>query len=140
VFPPFADPPGYRTQATVKYGALSQLTQARQKILENITWKQLVDERFVIAGSPETVRQQLEECIKTLRVGHLFCLMHNGNMPDWKTRYSTKLFAERVMPHLRDLWPSFKHDERWWIHPMDERIRPEERKPGAEKEREEWPR
>jgi alkanesulfonate monooxygenase SsuD/methylene tetrahydromethanopterin reductase-like flavin-dependent oxidoreductase (luciferase family) len=140
VFPPFADPPGYRTMATVKYGALSQLTQARQKILENLTWKQLVEERFVIAGSPETVRQQLEECIKGLRIGHLFCLFHNGNMPDWKVRHSSKLFAEKVMPRLRDLWPDWKHDERWWIHPMDERIRPEERKPGAEKSREEWPR
>ena len=73
-------------------------------------------------------------------IGHLFCLMHNGNMPDWKTRYSTKLFAERVMPHLKDLWPEWKHDERWWMHPMDDRIRPEERRPGAEKEREDWPR
>jgi hypothetical protein len=44
------------------------------------------------------------------------------------------------MPRLRDLWPEWKHDERWWIHPMDERLRPEERRPGAEKPREEWPR
>src|SRR5437879_13139657 len=87
--------------ATVKYWALSQLTQSRQKILENLTWKQLVDERFVIAGSPETVRQQLEECIKGLRIGHLFCLFHNGDMPDWKTRHSSKLFAEKVMPPPR---------------------------------------
>ena len=112
----------------------------RQKILENLTWKQLVDERFIIAGSPETVRQQLEECIKGLRIGHLFCLFHNGNMPDWKTRHSSKLFAEKVMPHLRDLWPEWKHDERWWMHPMDDRLRPEERRPGAEKIGQEWAR
>ena len=140
VFPPFADPPGYRTVNTIKYGALAQLTLARQKILENLTWKQLIDERFVIAGSPETVRQQLEECIKGLRIGHLFCLFHNGDMPDWKTRHSTKLFAEKVMPQLRDLWPEWKHDERWWMHPMDDRIRPEERRPGSEKIGAEWPR
>ena len=36
--------------------------------------------------------------IKTLRVGHVFGLFHIGNMPDEKTRHSTKLFAERVMP------------------------------------------
>jgi hypothetical protein len=53
-------------------------------------------------GSPETVRQQLEECIKGLRIGHLFCLFHNGNMPDWKVRHSSKLFADKVMPRLRD--------------------------------------
>ena len=56
---------------------------------------------FVIAGSPETVRQQLEECIKGCAWAIVFCLFHKGNMPDWKTRYSTKLFAEKVMPHLR---------------------------------------
>jgi hypothetical protein len=44
-------------------------------------------------------------------------------MPDWKTRHSTKLFAEKVMPHLRGLWPEWHHDERWWCHPMEERLR-----------------
>ena len=125
--------------ATIKHGALSQLAAGgRRSSCENLTWKQLVDERFIIAGSPETVRQQLEECIKGLRIGHLFCLIHNGNMPDWKTRHSTKLFAEKVMPHLRDLWPEWKHDERWWMHPMDDRLRPEERRPGADKSGAEW--
>ena len=139
VFPPFADPPGYRTVNTIKYGALSQLRLEAQKLMANLTWKQLVDERFIIAGSPETVRQQLEECIKGLRIGHLFCLLHTGNMPDWKTRHSTKLFAEKVMPHLRDMWPAFKDDNRWWVHPMDERLHPEEMQPGAEKPGQEWP-
>jgi len=46
-----------------------------------------------------------------------------------------RLFAEKVMPYLRDLWPEWKHDERWWIHPMDDRLRPEETRPGAEKPR-----
>jgi hypothetical protein len=45
-------------------------------------------------------------------------------MPDWKTRHSTKLFAERVMPKLRDLWPDWSHDDRWWIKPMEDRLRP----------------
>src|SRR5437879_7713444 len=71
VFPPFADPPGYRTQATVKYGALSQLTRARQKILENLTWKQPVDERFVIAGRPGTVPQQRDERTTGLGSAHV---------------------------------------------------------------------
>ena len=106
--------------------------------MQGLTWKQLVEERFIIAGSPETVRQQLEECITALRIGHLFCLLHTGNMPDWKTRHSTKLFAEKVMPHLRHLWPEWKHDDRWWIHPMDDRLHPEEGRPGAEKARQEW--
>ena len=70
-----------------------------------MSWKDLTEGRYIVAGSPETVRQQLEELIKTLRVGNIFCLLHIGNMPDDKVRHSTKLFAEKVMPHLRNLWP-----------------------------------
>ena len=46
-----------------------------------LSWKDLVDDAFVIAGSPETVRQRLEDLVKTLRVGNLFLLFHIGNMP-----------------------------------------------------------
>ena len=77
----------------------------------------------VIAGSPETVRQRMEELIKGLNVGNIFCLMHVGDMPDEKVRHSTRLFAEKVMPHLRNLWPDWNnHDDRFWIHPMRERL------------------
>ncbi len=27
------------------------------------------------------------------------------------------------MPKLRHLWPEWEHDERWWIHPLDESAR-----------------
>ncbi len=132
VYPGFADPPGYRTIKTLKVGALAQLTEDALAKFPTLTWKQLVDDRYVIAGSPETVRQQMEEMIKGLRIGHVFCLFHNGNMPDWKTRHSSKLFAEQVMPKLRDLWPEWRHDERWWPKPMADRREPERSLPRAE--------
>ena len=50
-------------------------------------------------------------------------LFHCGNMADWKTRHSTKLFAERVMPHLRTMWPDWDGDDRWWIRPLAARVR-----------------
>jgi hypothetical protein len=31
-----------------------------------------------------------------------------------------------VMPHLRNEWPEFEDDSRWWCHPYDGRVRPEE--------------
>ena len=74
----------------------------------------------------------MEELIKGLHIGHVFCLLHVGNMPDEKTRHSSKLFAERVMPKLRGLWPEWKDDSRWWIKPMPNRLRPERSLPGAE--------
>ena len=40
----------------------------------------------------------MEELIKGLNVGHIFCLMHVGDMPADKCMHSTRLFAEKVMP------------------------------------------
>ncbi|HVM97547.1 MAG TPA: LLM class flavin-dependent oxidoreductase [Candidatus Acidoferrales bacterium] len=133
VYPGFADPPGYRTIKTLKAGVLSQLTENALSKFPSLTWKDLVDERYIIAGSPATVRDQMVEMIKGLRIGHVFGLFHNGNMPDWKTRHSSKLFAEKVMPQLRDLWPDWKHDTRWWPQPMENRVQPERSLAGAER-------
>ncbi|MGH9269777.1 MAG: hypothetical protein ACRDZ2_00720 [Ilumatobacteraceae bacterium] len=105
---------------------LDQFRASMQKLFANLTWGQLVEAGHVIAGSPATVIDRMKDLITTLRVGHVFCLMHNGDMPDWKTRHSTKLFAEQVMPHLRAMWPDWDGDDRWWIHPLEDRVRPEE--------------
>jgi alkanesulfonate monooxygenase SsuD/methylene tetrahydromethanopterin reductase-like flavin-dependent oxidoreductase (luciferase family) len=125
VYPGFADPPGYRTIKTIKQGKLAQLTKDSLEKWSTLTWKDLVDDGYVIAGSPDTVRERMEHMIKTLRIGHAFLLFHTGNMPDWKTRYSTKLFAQEVMPHIRNLWPEWEHDERFWCKPYAGRVKPE---------------
>ncbi len=124
VYPGFADPPGYRTIKTIKAGALSQLTQAAMRGFQSLTWKDLVEGGHVIAGSPATVRDRMTDMIQGLRIGHVFCLLHTGNQPDWKTRYSTELFATKVMPELRTLWPEYAADDRWWIHPLEDRVDP----------------
>ena len=78
----------------------------------------------MIAGSPETVRHRMEDLIKGLRVGNIFCLMHVGDMPAEKCMYSTKLFAEKVMPKLRNVFPEWADDGRFWTHPMNQRAVP----------------
>ena len=78
----------------------------------------------MIAGSPETVRQRMEELIKGLHVGNIFCLMHVGNMPADKCMYSTKLFAEKVMPKLRNMFPEYADDDRFWCKPIAKRVTP----------------
>jgi alkanesulfonate monooxygenase SsuD/methylene tetrahydromethanopterin reductase-like flavin-dependent oxidoreductase (luciferase family) len=114
----FSDPPGYRTIKTIKAGVLNQLREEMQRMFTEVTWKDLIDGGMVIAGSADTVRDRMEELIRTLRVGHVFGLFHTGNMPDEKTRYSSQLFADKVMPSLRDMWPEWKDDNRWWINPL----------------------
>ncbi len=126
VFPGFADAPGYRTIKTIKAGVLSQVRKENQANFSNLTWKDLVDGGYVIAGSPDTVAEEMEHMIRELRLGTVFTLLHMGDMPDWKTRYSTQLFAEKVMPRLRNIWPEHEDDQRWWPQFMENRVRPEE--------------
>ena len=122
IFPGFADAPGYRTIKTIQSGALAQYG-ARFRY-QPMTWKELIEGGHVIAGSPATVRQRMEDLIRGLRVGNIFCLLHVGNMPNEKTMYSTRLFAERVMPALRGMWPDYAGDDRFWCHPLENPVMP----------------
>ncbi len=90
VFPGFADAPGYRTIKTIKAGALELSSRAAARSCSRRSPGSISSTSgFIIAGSPETVRAAAwRTCIKGLRVGHVFCLFHIGNMPDWKTRHS----------------------------------------------------
>ena len=90
VYPGFSDPAGYRTVSTIKAGVLDQFRAEMRDKWTRMTWKDLVDGGYVIAGGPDTVRDRMEDMIHSLRLGHVFCLMHNGNQPDWKTRHSTR--------------------------------------------------
>jgi len=124
----FSDPPGYRTVKTIQAGKLNQFRAENQRLFTQLTWKELVDGGYVIAGSPATVRERMEHMIKSLRLGTLFLLFQIGNMPDDKVRNSTRLFAEQVMPQLRDIWPEWKNDDRFWCKPLETRVRPEEKR------------
>ena len=121
VYPGFADAPGYRTIKTIQTGALSQYAPPTGGYTQ-LTWKELTEQGHVIAGSPETVRQRMEDLIKGLNVGNIFCLMHVGNMPADKCMYSTKLFAEKVMPKLRNMFPDWDDDNRFWTQPLKDRV------------------
>ena len=122
VYPGFADAPGYRTIKTIQSGALSQYAPVRG--FSHLTWKDLTEGGHVIAGGPETVRQRMEEMIKGLHVGNVFCLFHVGDMPKEKCMYSSKLFAEKVMPKLRGLFPEYANDDRFWCKPLAKRVTP----------------
>jgi len=121
VYAGFADAPGYRTIKTIQTGALSQYAPPRAGYAK-LTWKDLTEGGHVIAGSPETVRQRMEDLIKSLHVGNIFCLMHVGNMPKEKCMYSTKLFADKVLPKLRNMFPEFANDSRFWCKPIARQV------------------
>ena len=112
IHPPFAETPGYRSIASVRESVRPQIGEEAQKAAQELEWKDFIEQGHVIAGSPATVREQLAEAIKMLRVGHLMCLLHIGTMPKDLTIKNTQLFADEVLPHIRDTWSDY--DDRWW--------------------------
>jgi alkanesulfonate monooxygenase SsuD/methylene tetrahydromethanopterin reductase-like flavin-dependent oxidoreductase (luciferase family) len=118
VYGGFADAPGYRTNRTLKAGIQAQVGAQASLVREGLKWADFRREGYVVAGSPESVADQMEDVIKGLRVGQLMCLMQIGNMPREKVMYNTKLFAEKVMPRLRNIWKGY--DDHWWINPLPE--------------------
>jgi alkanesulfonate monooxygenase SsuD/methylene tetrahydromethanopterin reductase-like flavin-dependent oxidoreductase (luciferase family) len=116
LYPGMAEAPGYRTEASLRAGVVSQIGNTSGNMGQNKSWKELVEGRYVVAGSPTTVRQQLEELARSLRVGHLLLGLHIGSSPIEMTNRSTYLCATQVLPHLRPLFAEY--EDRWWPKPL----------------------
>jgi hypothetical protein len=79
--------------------------------------KDIVEQGYVIVGSPEEVVEQLTEVATELNVGQLMLLLQFGNMGKDLAKYNTKLFAEKVMPELSPMFSEWEN--KWWPKPMD---------------------
>jgi alkanesulfonate monooxygenase SsuD/methylene tetrahydromethanopterin reductase-like flavin-dependent oxidoreductase (luciferase family) len=133
VDPRFAGPPGYVTEATQRAGIESQVktaaaggpatnassAQKMQSLARDM--KGIVDNGYVIVGSPDDVVEQLRELANSLNVGQLMLMMQFGNLSTDVTKYNTRLFAEKVMPKLKPLFSEWEN--RWWPKPMDRQQR-----------------
>jgi alkanesulfonate monooxygenase SsuD/methylene tetrahydromethanopterin reductase-like flavin-dependent oxidoreductase (luciferase family) len=132
----FAGPPGYVTEATQRAGIESQIRMVAQgkeagpstnassaQKMQSLAreMKGIVDNGYVIVGSPDEVAEQLHELARTLNIGQLMLLMQFGNMSTDVTKYNTRLFAEKVMPKLKPLFGEWEN--RWWPRPIDQRQR-----------------
>ncbi len=116
LYPGMAEAPGYRSEASLRAGVVAQVGNTTGNMGMNKTWKELVDQRYIVAGSPETVRQQLEELARSLRVGHLLLGLHLGSAPSELVNRATYLCATKVMPRLRPIWNEW--EDRWWPKPL----------------------
>jgi alkanesulfonate monooxygenase SsuD/methylene tetrahydromethanopterin reductase-like flavin-dependent oxidoreductase (luciferase family) len=118
LYPGFAAPPGYTSIATIRKGIEGQVSLAAERNAaraSDLTWSQILERGYVVAGSPDSVVQQLTEMEQTLRVGHLMLLLHFGDMPKDVVQYNTTRFAQDVMPRLRPLWSEW--EDKWWVRP-----------------------
>lgn len=113
--PSIFETPGYRTRRSAEFALKTNRPEEMAKIatLEK-NWKTLVDNGFIIAGSPETVADRLIEASQGLRVGNLIALLQIGSMGHELTKQNLTLFAEGVMPRIRRLWADQGWEHRWW--------------------------
>jgi hypothetical protein len=75
----------------------------------------LLEERYVIVGSKETVIERLTELTDDLGAGIVLGAGgHMGSMPHWMVMKNTQLMAEEVIPHFRepDGKPAWAKEER----------------------------
>jgi alkanesulfonate monooxygenase SsuD/methylene tetrahydromethanopterin reductase-like flavin-dependent oxidoreductase (luciferase family) len=111
----FAGIPGYLSTESVRRNMTSQvssLADVRAASKGDLTWRDIVDRGYLIAGSPESVAQQIDEATDVLRVGHLMVLMQFGDMPKETAFENTARFARDVIPRLRHKWSEW--DDRWF--------------------------
>jgi alkanesulfonate monooxygenase SsuD/methylene tetrahydromethanopterin reductase-like flavin-dependent oxidoreductase (luciferase family) len=118
LYPGFANPPGYTSVATIRRSIEGQIKMAadRYRDLSDLTWGQILERGYVVAGSPASVIQQLTSMEDSLRVGHLMVLLHFGDIPKETVSYNTARFAAEVMPALRPMWSEW--EDHWWTRPV----------------------
>src|SRR4051812_41280949 len=104
-------PPRRSTEFAIKTNQPGEI--AKVAALEK-NWKTLVDNGFIIAGSPQTVADRIIEAAKQLRVGNLHALLQIGSMPHDLTEKNITLFAEEVLPRIRTLWADEGWEHKWW--------------------------
>ena len=121
--PRFAAPPGYTTEATQRAGIQSQVASAalqNRKALQVSKsareFDAILDNGYVIIGTPDQVAEKLRHVIHDLRFGQLMLLLQFGNMDKQLAKYNSRLYAEQVMPQLQDVWSEWENH--WWPTPM----------------------
>ena len=95
---PLSLPPGHTSLPTMVSMAERRL-RSRPGGLS--TWDEVERGGYVVVGSPETVRQKLEDYARCVGFGVLVANFSVGNVPSELACKSMTLFAQEVMPKLR---------------------------------------
>src|SRR6185436_12808988 len=110
-------PPGYTSMATLKAGIEGQVARITNRAgaraeQATLTFGELVERGYIVAGSPQTVVDRINDMADKINVGHLMALLHFGNMSKETTLYNTRMFATEVMPRLRARFSEW--EDRWF--------------------------
>ena len=95
-------PPGYMTKKSLA-NMLGAKVKHNMKNHWEMTYEELVEERYVIVGSKDTVIERLTELTDDLGAGMVLGAGgHSGSMPHWQVMKNMQLMAEEVIPHFRE--------------------------------------
>ena len=94
-------PPGY-----LSLKSMMGVMKAKSSIGTKQTIDAVIEKGMFICGSPETVRAKLEEYQSEIGFGHLLTLLQFGTLPAELTRKNMELYANEVMPYLRQKVPA----------------------------------
>jgi alkanesulfonate monooxygenase SsuD/methylene tetrahydromethanopterin reductase-like flavin-dependent oxidoreductase (luciferase family) len=108
--------PGHQDYRSLVHSVKNLNPKQAELMMQVPNWKyrDFVENQFVIAGSPATVRDQLMAAVRKLRVGNLMVLLHIGSMPHELTLKNIELFAREVAPHFRGVWDDEGWSNDWW--------------------------
>jgi alkanesulfonate monooxygenase SsuD/methylene tetrahydromethanopterin reductase-like flavin-dependent oxidoreductase (luciferase family) len=76
---------------------------SRLNVPRGANFEDCLADRTVIAGSPATVRAEIERQVEELGVNYLLTYLFLGTMSLAEAMRSLNLFATEVMPHLAKL-------------------------------------
>jgi alkanesulfonate monooxygenase SsuD/methylene tetrahydromethanopterin reductase-like flavin-dependent oxidoreductase (luciferase family) len=113
VDPRYTSPPGYTTESSVRTAAMRPMQGVAQFQDRAPTFDQILERGYIVAGEPDEVAARLRQIATDLNVGQLMLLLQFGNMGKPLARYNTRLFAERVMPQIADLFED-QWEDHWW--------------------------
>jgi alkanesulfonate monooxygenase SsuD/methylene tetrahydromethanopterin reductase-like flavin-dependent oxidoreductase (luciferase family) len=94
-------PPGYMSESSLR-----GLLGSGAKRFGELSFDELVDAGMAVAGSTESVTEQLERLRGELGFGQVMALMCIADMPHHRTVRTMELFAKEVIPHFRSAEPA----------------------------------
>jgi len=100
-------PPGYTSPQSLAAMASGGY---RSRPMNELRWEDLVENHWLIAGSPETVAARLRESVEESGAGRVVLGFNAGSKSRWLTQKSLTMFAEEVIPRLRPSGvPAWRH-------------------------------
>jgi hypothetical protein len=105
--------PGHQDYQSLSNAMRNPMIASAFTSLKEKRFKDFQKDRYVICGSPATVRDQLKDLVGKLKVGNLMVLLHMGSMPHELTLKNIQLFFKEVAPALRTTWDD-QWENQWW--------------------------